>query len=524
MKTFSLAFSILLAFPVFGQNYRTVSTDSEVYFDFKEATNLSYSLYGELVSRVILTDSFQVINSDTIIYQRFNQEFEINHLSVYDSVVQVYREIYCHAARDTGFLSYKTIIQNDGMDIFFNRFHDSIFIQTQSDLNDTWIFYQNPNGSYFEATVINIDNETFLGLTDSVKTISLQAKDSSGNIITSPYDTLDIKISQHYGLIQGFNFFRFPYGTTTGENYPSVINFKPIKIIGLPEYNKGIKNLTIADVYDYDIGDEFHWYNYVGYGDSNGSFRYKVYDLMTINNKFFSSNGDSVYYDVYWERYREYKQEEYWNNIFIHSFDTIYTKDTIVGYDISPNHQMNMFTLHQDSDSLTWIQTEDGNKKVIDYGDVSTWNTNGCFEPGEIRSAGSTTFHKGIGFTYSYGGVGIPTEERTFLYYNKNGTTWGTPLNIDSLSTVSTKLIVKNGLNIKIFPNPTNNLLNFQFKEPIDNAEIRIYSSIGQLMTNQNIRNTDIQFEVSDWHSGMYFYGVYVEGVLVKQGQILVKE
>jgi hypothetical protein len=28
---------------------------------------------------------------------------------------------------------------------------------------------------------------------------------------------------------------------------------------------------------------------------------------------------------------------------------------------------------------------------------------------------------------------------------------------------------------------------------------------------------------VSDWNSGVYFYGVYVEGRLVKQGQVLVQ-
>jgi hypothetical protein len=32
-----------------------------------------------------------------------------------------------------------------------------------------------------------------------------------------------------------------------------------------------------------------------------------------------------------------------------------------------------------------------------------------------------------------------------------------------------------------------------------------------------------VQMRVADWHSGMYFYGVYVEGVLVKQGQVLVQ-
>lgn len=77
---------------------------------------------------------------------------------------------------------------------------------------------------------------------------------------------------------------------------------------------------------------------------------------------------------------------------------------------------------------------------------------------------------------------------------------------------------------LKVFPNPTSDLLNFQFEEPIDDAEIRIYSPVGQLMGNQNIINTAIQFDVSNWNKGVYFYGIYVEGKLVKQGQVLVRD
>lgn len=32
-----------------------------------------------------------------------------------------------------------------------------------------------------------------------------------------------------------------------------------------------------------------------------------------------------------------------------------------------------------------------------------------------------------------------------------------------------------------------------------------------------------MQFNVSDWNKGIYFYGIYMEGDLVKQGQTLIK-
>ncbi len=77
--------------------------------------------------------------------------------------------------------------------------------------------------------------------------------------------------------------------------------------------------------------------------------------------------------------------------------------------------------------------------------------------------------------------------------------------------------------NLKVFPNPTKDILHFQLEERLENAEIRIYSTLGQLITRQNINTNLVQFNTSDWHNGTYFYGIYVEGRLVKQGQVLIE-
>jgi hypothetical protein len=513
MKTLLLSLTLLITFPAFSQHYRTVATDSEVYFDFQDFSEMIYNNNFEEVEpcRVILTDSFQIINGDTIIYHRFNQEFEIAYETYYDTTYQM-NFTYCFSTNDTGFLSYNTILQDDGMDVYFNRFHDSIFIQTQANLNDSWIFHQDSSGHYFEATVSNIINDNFLGLTDSVKIITLQAKDSSGNLISSPHDTLDIRISKHYGLVKGFNLFRFPYGVTTGEYTPNDTTFKSINLIGLPQHNAGIKNLTAADIYDYNIGDEFHWVT---------SSPSRSYDIMVINGKQFSITGDSVFYDVFLRKYAFTWTNNGSNSFF--EFDTLFIGDTTMIFDVSENGSIDTYPQHYDEDSvITYIQSIDGTQKVINYGDNVTWNV-GC-DITEFYFGGRTTYYKGIGYTYEYGGRNIYGEKREFVYYNKNGNIWGTPLNIDSLSTVSTNTIEKQNVSLKVFPNPATDLLNFQLEEPINNAEIRIYSTLGQLINTQNINDTNTQFNVSEWQNGMYFYGIFVAGEMVKSGQVLIVE
>jgi hypothetical protein len=78
---------------------------------------------------------------------------------------------------------------------------------------------------------------------------------------------------------------------------------------------------------------------------------------------------------------------------------------------------------------------------------------------------------------------------------------------------------------VVVFPNPASDVVNFKFDKPInEKAVIRVYSGLGPLVGETALNHSDIaQINVADFNSGMYFYGVYVEGRLVKQGQILVE-
>jgi hypothetical protein len=79
--------------------------------------------------------------------------------------------------------------------------------------------------------------------------------------------------------------------------------------------------------------------------------------------------------------------------------------------------------------------------------------------------------------------------------------------------------------NLKVFPNPSSSTINFEFETALSNVEIRVYSSTGQLAGQSvpDFSTDNVQFDVSDWHNGIYFYGVFVEGRLAKQGQVLVQ-
>ncbi len=79
---------------------------------------------------------------------------------------------------------------------------------------------------------------------------------------------------------------------------------------------------------------------------------------------------------------------------------------------------------------------------------------------------------------------------------------------------------------VTVYPNPASDRVNFRLDQGLnEKAVIRVYSGLGQLVgqTALPLSQTQVEMNVSNWHRGVYFYGIYVEGQLVKQGQVLIE-
>ena len=287
MRTILFSLMLLISFPVFSQNYRTVLIDKKIYFDNGGLDVNSY--------RAIKPVTIYANSGDTIVKHRFSYEeknFEYGTMAI-----------------DTGFMGIKTILRNDGMDIFLNRDLDSLFIDTRANLNDNWIFYEFPNNDYYEAKVTSVATQNILGVVDSVKTIELFAKDSLGNSLPLLYDGFELTISKSMGIVQALNFQHFP-------NHNTSFPMTPINIKGLPHLNLGARNITAADAFNFDIGDEIH------YQFNNYSIKFQS---IKINNKWYNTNQDSVYYEML---YREIKSD------YTYGF----VGDTVIGYYIGTSN------------------------------------------------------------------------------------------------------------------------------------------------------------------------------------------
>jgi len=72
----------------------------------------------------------------------------------------------------------------------------------------------------------------------------------------------------------------------------------------------------------------------------------------------------------------------------------------------------------------------------------------------------------------------------------------------------STKTNINRSINlansIKFYPNPVQELLNVELDNDFENAQIQIYSSTGQVIYSQEINNTKVDINTSDFASGVY--------------------
>ena len=367
-----------------------------------------------------------------------NSENQINALRIdsvkvdTDSVFYPFATIQeisknCFSPNKASWIGEKVIVKPDGINLFFNRDGDTITLKTNARINETWIAFQRGNDFRVKATVQSIELENFLGLTDSVKTISLTVTDQNENSLEHPLNNLSLRISKTYGFIETFNFYLFP----DMEVHDTQEKLENLSLAGLTNPNVGVQNLTWFEVNDFQPGDELHildesssWIEHagdrIGYAITNKA-NYKYLERIDYT--------DSIVYIIARKQsietvYPDSTTFELYNETIKSVFSANPDFDKLPGepifYDIDSrvyNFQMTNESLISKTDPKTY-----GNFYSADSICWGMIMFDGC--------ARNNTYFKGLGGPYykctnccSLGG-----EERKIVYYKKGETEWGEKL------------------------------------------------------------------------------------------------
>ena len=172
-------------------------------------------------------------------------------------------------------LGKQVIAKPDGTFLFDNIWGDTVKLQTQSHTGDSWIFYDDITSLYYRATVIDEQQETVLGQTDSVKTIEIAAYDGQVQVTADPADGLQIRLSKEHGVVQAIDLHTFPYhppGMSYQPGYDRLLDLVNLTDTELTFLLFDFTYPTTREMYDWNVGDAYQyetryhtWSNYPNY-------------------------------------------------------------------------------------------------------------------------------------------------------------------------------------------------------------------------------------------------------------------
>ena len=254
-------------------------------------------------------------------------------------------------------------------------------------------------------------------------------------------------------------------------------------VLGLSLSLSGQELMTIGEVFNFEINDEFHFSSSLNGQPPNA-------DRITIIDKYYSTNGDTVNYveshDSYWTTINyepPYLTYHFWTDtVTVKYFDL---DSSIYYYDIGFQDDTSIFYSEYYCDSLV-------NKCEYYIG--------GSFEPDFYRNS----YGRGIGQVgeyLEYGGVMDPAVNTDLFYYKKNGVECGTP---DS-TTVGIRNKNERSSKFEIYPNPVKSKVFIRSNNSIENFEIFLFNSSGRQIYHHAFFGDKNEINMKNSDPGIYF-------------------
>lgn len=219
----------LLSFTLFtfGQNYQCIRSNDLHYF---KAHN-TLDGYGPMLG--LNCDSAEFVAGDSILYpfKQLRQEF-------------VDTTIACGFQYADGWMGSHVIIKPTGTHLFFNKDADTIRLETQAALGDTFLVYTYDTGDSIMAEVTSVTQEMVLGVMDSVKTFTLSSTNAAFNLAVPEF-----RVGLNSGFVSVLPLYHFP----ETHDYPDVE--EQFHLVGKEFPKTGITKPTYYDVNSLNIGD-----------------------------------------------------------------------------------------------------------------------------------------------------------------------------------------------------------------------------------------------------------------------------
>lgn len=266
--------------------------------------------------------------------------------------------------------------------------------------------------------------------------------------------------------------------------------------------------MTHGEVYNYNVGDVFLVRSYCQYvaGSSSYNETDTIFEKTTILNKYFSLNGDTVFYNSLintkdCQSFYPFGQAPYYTVTYnTHNDTSFYTdlQSPIQNYPF-----METYPCYGDSIDSIYIQPNPYCSKKIWHKEY-IFGTN-CFEePFQIYD-----YAEGCGgpyFSYFSASSGC-LFWRNLIYYKKGIDTCGA--NISFTTGVAELSNLESVINI--FPNPSDTFTIIAFSEQQKQTSIIITDVLGKEIKKINFTGRQLRIEKGEMQEGIYFVQITCE-------------
>ncbi len=418
----------------------------------------------------------------------------------------------CYSA-ESSFLGKKMVLLNNGSEAFFNKNNDSILLKPLAGVGQEWIAYESED--FFIRGILTAHQpETFLGVEDSVKTIGFQAYDASLNPMDHGINDLSLRISKNHGMVQGMNFFHFPFLETGG--YPQQ-ELHEIELVGLSDPDLGIVNLTWERVFDFMPGDELHIREESEGSDIDEGSGYSVKKRIIKRILSRSDENNSISYEV--ERIMETETTIYPPG----ETSTVFKHDTVM---FNPG-------THQDFDHPAWYPQMQGEYDLVvntqhqitspsvQAKTIWTWafySSGDCWH--EMIADGcliDETYYDGLGGPYYFCDYAFERRLRQLVYFKKGEQAWGTPLVITSATEVAKEH------QVQLYPNPAHSQFNVRISHDMLPARIELFDPMGRSVFTNELTSVFSQIDSGNFGRGVYYYRITTKNNKVVTGKLILR-
>ncbi|HOZ83506.1 MAG TPA: T9SS type A sorting domain-containing protein [Bacteroidia bacterium] len=357
----------------------------------------------------------------------------------------------------------------NGIEKYITGNNDTIVVDPITQVGSSWVFCNLANNTHFDATVLSVQPESFLNISDSVISFSLQLKDNSSQNIAHPFNGKTLKLSKQYGWIHTINFLDFPTDTAL------------LTITGTTQSNLGYQNLIADSIFNFNIGDTFQYHDY---GQSAINQWDEYFLSLTILTKNISTNGDTLLYTA--------DRQTYNRNFSAPNLLVNYTHDTTtLIYPLSNYSYLNKLEEKIDSANFAikgvFVDSRQtcGNNIWTKAVFTCLYNLSDSCLGILIDCTNTFNYANGLGMVSFDASTFYPVYTE-LIFYSKNGVSCGTPINFNQLLSVNEI----NKESFTLLNNPTNGILRIQTTIP--ESIITIREPSGKEIWHKTIKNTGL--------------------------------